>query len=305
MKLDLKTLLYPISVSLPNAWLCNYLLAAVFFLNANGRLPRRPDAANAAINDYIFHRMIGDRWTPLETRCVDKEHAKANATAAAVSVKVPRTVDVFRLGKNARYEDLTVWLRPYVGMHLIAKPTHGSGAVLLLDGELSEARVRAFLAKSNRNFFHPIRETQYLALERKIILEDNISKEGGLNDYKFFCVRGNVICCEVDVDRFTKHKRALCTVPEFTVLPVRTKFLEIPEHVPRPPHLDEMIRIAAELSREFNFVRIDLYDLPDGVYFGEYTFSPGAACDNFSDAEFAQAFLEKVRFLLNPQSAAV
>jgi hypothetical protein len=302
MKIDLHTLVYPLSSALPNAWLWNYLIAAVFFLRANGRLPRRPDAANAAINDFIFHRMISNQWSTLEQRCVDKQYAKTFATSAS-SVKVPRTLDVFSLEGKVRAEDFIAWIRPHLGKRLIAKPTHGSGTVLFLDRDPSNRELLAFLADANRNFFYAIRETQYIALERKILIEENIAANGAVNDYKFFCVRGHVIYCQVDVDRFTDHRRAICTVPEFAVIPVRTKFLDIPERVARPAHLDEMLRIARELSREFGFVRIDLYDVDGGVYFGEYTFSPGAACDNFSSERFAHEFLCTVRSLMQKPPA--
>jgi hypothetical protein len=302
MKIDLKTLVYPVSVALPNRLTTNYLLATIFFLNANRRLPRRPQAANAAINDFIFDRMISDRWSPAEIRCVDKEYAKVHA-ASVSGVKVPRTVDVFPLQSDARTEHFLAWLKPYLGQHLVAKPTHGSGAVLFLDREPSEHEISAFLARSNRNFFHPFRETQYTTLQRKVLIEENLATGADINDYKFFCAAGHVLYCQVDVDRFTNHKRAICTLPEFAVIPVRTKLLDIPRHVDAPPHLRDMVRTAAELSREFGFVRIDLYDVPDGVYFGEYTFSPGAACDNFSDGAFATEFLQKVRSCLErPQT---
>ena len=39
-------------------------------------------------------------------------------------------------------------------------------------------------------------------------------------------------------------------------------------------NLDEMIRIAKILSKDFKFVRVDLYELERKVYFGELTFSP-------------------------------
>ena len=297
MKIDLKTLVHPLSVALPSNWPTNYLLAAVFFLNANRRLPRQPQAADAAINDFIFYRMISNRWSSAEISCVDKEYAKVHAASVA-SVKIPRTVEVFPLSARVRAPEFMSWLKPYLGKHLIAKPTHGSGAVLFLDSDLTESAIVSFLAQSNRNFFHPIRETQYLTLQRKVIIEENISTGTSINDYKFFCAAGQVIYCQVDVDRFTNHKRALCSVPEFALMPVRTKLLDIPDRVDPPAHLAEMLRIAGELSREFGFVRIDLYDCSDGVYFGEYTFSPGAACDNFSDAAFARQFLQKVRLCL-------
>ena len=44
--------------------------------------------------------------------------------------------------------------------------------------------------------------------------------------------------------------------------------------LPKPENLDEMIRIAKILSKDFKFVRVDLYELERKVYFGELTFSP-------------------------------
>ena len=61
MKLDLKRMLYMVSLALPNRWVFNYLIAAVYFARGNGRLPRWPGATNAAINDFIFHEMIRNR----------------------------------------------------------------------------------------------------------------------------------------------------------------------------------------------------------------------------------------------------
>lgn len=295
--MDLKRLLYLVSLALPNLPPFNYLIAVVFFIRANGRLPRRLGAANAEINDFIFYRMIIDRWNSTERLSVDKEFAKALATRTT-KVNVPRTVAVFPLARNTRVGDFIAWVKPYIGKHMVAKPTHGSGAALFLDTPITERDIAVFFSQANMNFFHVIRETQYKSLERKILIEDNISKSGDINDYKFFCVKGHVLYCQVDVDRFTNHKRALCSVPDFAIIPIQTKFLNIPDHLPRPSHFADMIRIAGELSKEFSFVRIDLYDADDGVYFGEYTLSPGAGCDNFSDTVFAQEFLRKVAALI-------
>lgn len=40
-----------------------------------------------------------------------------------------------------------------------------------------------------------------------------------------------------------------------------------------------MLSAAARLSQPFSFVRVDLYDVEGRVYFGELTFTPGAALD--------------------------
>lgn len=42
----------------------------------------------------------------------------------------------------------------------------------------------------------------------------------------------------------------------------------------KPKKFKEMIEIAETLSKEFPFVRIDLYYVNNRIYFGEITFTP-------------------------------
>ena len=44
----------------------------------------------------------------------------------------------------------------------------------------------------------------------------------------------------------------------------------------KPKKLNEMLEIAANLSKDFKFVRVDLYCVRDKIYFGELTFTPAA-----------------------------
>ena len=171
--------------------------------------------------------------------------------------------------------------------------------VLFLDRRVDDGELKEFFAYSKIRLFRLMRETQYEGLERRIILEENISKSENINDYKFFCTRGHVLYCQVDVDRFTEHKRAICTIPDFEIVPVRTRNLKIPGSLERPVEFAEMVRIASELSMDFDFVRIDLYDVEDGIFFGEYTFSPCAGCDKFSNEAFAVDFLSRVTSLIH------
>lgn len=43
---------------------------------------------------------------------------------------------------------------------------------------------------------------------------------------------------------------------------------------PKPAKFDEMVKVAKTLSKGFNFVRIDLYEHDNRVFFGEMTFAP-------------------------------
>jgi hypothetical protein len=56
-----------------------------------------------------------------------------------------------------------------------------------------------------------------------------------------------------------------------------------------------MIEISAQLSRGFDFVRIDLYDTPNGVYFGEFTFTPSAGGCSYSDEGIAIEMARRLR----------
>ena len=55
---------------------------------------------------------------------------------------------------------------------------------------------------------------------------------------------------------------------------------EINNELPGPLHPEEILETAAKLSKEIAhpYVRIDLYDIPEGVYLGEVTPHPGRTC---------------------------
>ena len=48
-------------------------------------------------------------------------------------------------------------------------------------------------------------------------------------------------------------------------------------------YFDEIIAISKDLSKPFEFVRIDLYIGIDGIYFSEFTFTPRDGKQEFSD----------------------
>ena len=61
-----------------------------------------------------------------------------------------------------------------------------------------------------------------------------------------------------------------------------------------------MLEISKILSADFDFVRVDLYDINGKVYFGELTFSPASGVlPNFSEE-----FVREKGKLLNIQTDA-
>lgn len=130
------------------------------------------------------------------------------------------------------------------------------------------------------------KEPQYKNVRRKIIIEKyTADKDGKLNDYKFFCFNGKVKMFKVDFDRFLDHK---CNYYD-----ENCKFLNINEGnynndknaIILPNNIKEMINIAEKISTNFNFVRVDLYNVEGKIYFGELTFTPAAGINPFKPLE--------------------
>ena len=105
-----------------------------------------------------------------------------------------------------------------------------------------------------------------------------------LIDYKFFCFNGEPKCVQVDTGRFDGHQQNYydmqwqslgvhCTYPEGPLLPI-------------PQNFDEMKRLASQLSSDFPFVRVDLYNINGRIYFGELTFYPSSGYGQFHPDDF-------------------
>lgn len=131
------------------------------------------------------------------------------------------------------------------------------------------------------------REWAYTGIKRsRIVIEKLLKVEQGkdIDDYKFFCFGGKVYCIQVDRGRYTYHERNLYT-RDWKLIPVVCSYpnaLPLPE----PLSLQVMIQYAEILSSDFPFVRVDLYDVNDTVYFGELTFYPGSGYEGYIPDEF-------------------
>lgn len=122
-----------------------------------------------------------------------------------------------------------------------------------------------------------------LVLNNEIIKEEQEVSFEELKDYKFFCFNGKVKCFKIDFGRFVEH-HANYYSPEGKLLPFGEKGLEQdPNHIEIiPENLDKMITIAEKLSDGFKFLRVDLYNIKEEIYFGELTFYPASGMGAFT-----------------------
>ena len=82
---------------------------------------------------------------------------------------------------------------------------------------------------------------------------------------------------------------------EWNKLNYTLKKYEPENEIPKPKCLNEMISICRVLSKDFCFVRIDLYEIEEKVYFGEMTFSPAAGNVYYNTKEALDYFGSKIK----------
>lgn len=132
------------------------------------------------------------------------------------------------------------------------------------------------------DYFKIGREWVYKGLKRTILAEKLLLDENGQipSDYKFFCFNGKVKIIQVDFDRFGNQKRNLYD-RAFNRIEGQLLYPNFDGEVLKPTGLDRAIEIAEVLSKEFSFIRVDLYIVNNHVYFGELTNYPGNGFINF------------------------
>ena len=117
-------------------------------------------------------------------------------------------------------------------------------------------------------------------MRRRLLIEPYLGPAEHLNDYKFWVFDGNVKFIQVDLDRFSHHKRQFYDV-NWRRLDVQLKYPTGDSCLPPPRNLDAMRAAAEQLADDLPFVRVDLYDCATGPRFGEMTFWPEAGLCSF------------------------
>jgi len=134
----------------------------------------------------------------------------------------------------------------------------------------------------SENYFLLGREWPYKNVVPRIMAEkymEDISSEI-LIVYKFFCFGGKPEIVQV----ISNDKSELECIDyfdlEWNVLNIRQSFPNSIQKPCKPGRFEEMIRISKKLSKNHPFIRVDLYEINDTVFFSEFTF--------YSDAGFAR-----------------
>jgi hypothetical protein len=181
----------------------------------------------------------------------------------------------------------------------VLKCNHGSGMNIICKNknDLDIPKACAQLSKwMTKNAYWGAREWSYKNIVPKVICEKYMVDESGyeLKDYKFFSFNGEVELIQVDIDRFSNHRRNLYNLNwEFIDATIRypndNSIL-----IKKPICINEMIECAKRLSLGIPHVRVDFYSIFNNFYFGELTFYHGGGFERFSPNTLNKVMGDKI-----------
>ncbi len=264
---------------------------------------RRP----TTFNEKVRYKMLRDRRQLLVTMA-DKAAVRDHAASTIGPEYLPRSYGILT-------DPAELWALDLPPAYVV-KPTHGSGAVLAvhpgappnavlprpdhdwaytelhptaLDRREFEALARGWLKRLHGG--GPNREWAYSLVPPQLLVEEFLMDAQGCvpHDYKFFVFHGRCQYVQVDTGRFNGHTQDFF-LPTWEHLPMSGGPPWADPTPPRPERLAEMISVAERLAGDTDFVRVDLYALPDRIVFGELTNYPAGGHSPFFPESFNAEF---------------
>ena len=175
----------------------------------------------------------------------------------------------------------------------VLKTTHDSGGVVIcedkkeLDIDQTKKKLKQFL---HYNYFNEGREWPYKNVKPRIVAEKYMEgrKEQSFKDYKIFCFNGQVKMTLVLTD--LQHEENVTQKfynRDWELMPLKeSDSPHSDEAIERPYNYQEMIKVAETLAEDIPFVRVDLYEINQKVYFGELTFFPNKGQNTFEPEKY-------------------
>ncbi|RTL54729.1 MAG: hypothetical protein EKK40_02785 [Bradyrhizobiaceae bacterium] len=233
--------------------------------------------------DLVSPRSINDKmqWLKLfdQTRnkifCSDKIRVRDYVERTVGPFNVPQLYQTVRRFSEIEFSTLPP--------HFVIKTNHDSGTGILVKDRPTETLIETFRprlerALANKTFGWDKGEWAYRFIEPRILVEEYLSPQShdAPPDFKFFCIEGNARFCHYIRDRYTNPKEQVVDLdgndlgqslnPEFKLL---SDFV-------KPDNWLKMIEMAESVSREFKFVRVDMYNIDGRIAVGEMTMWPQA-----------------------------
>lgn len=170
----------------------------------------------------------------------------------------------------------------------VLKCNHDQGSVIIVENKNSintKEVIRKLNYKIKQNAYYGTREYPYKNIKPKVFAEEYLGNN--IIDYKFYCFNGEpkFLYCGQGLTEDHSLKIDFYDL-DWNLMPFyRTDYHRL-GNIPKPLHLDEMLIIARMLCKDIPFVRIDLFEVADKVYFSEFTLCPASGYMPFVPKEY-------------------
>lgn len=173
----------------------------------------------------------------------------------------------------------------------VLKGTHGSGFNIIVrdKSKLNKIQTKLMLwTWLHQNIAWSGREWVYMDMPRHIIAEKYLDDgDGDLRDYKFYCFNGEPRLMQLEIGRDTAGNIRNFYDMDWNLMPFGKAMPHRPDVVvPKPNKFEEMKKIAKDLCKPFQYVRVDFYLVGDKIFFGELTFFPAGGAPDFVPSEY-------------------
>ena len=236
-------------------------------------------SAPTGINEKINWRIVRDDRPMWDWTC-DKIAMKTEVARRAPGLKVPAV-----LWSGTDVADLAG--RDF-GDRWILKGNRGTGQIYLGRGHVNMDEIKRTMLRWKMD--RPGRvlgETAYLRAAPGFFVEQWVGEPDHVpTDYKVFVFDGVARFLTVHTGRFHDHHASLYS-PSWERLAARLP--GAPAHdqdLPQPETLAELIHGAELVAAGFDFIRVDLFVVSDGVWFGETTPYPWSGLNQLIPQSF-------------------
>lgn len=182
----------------------------------------------------------------------------------------------------------------------VLKAAHGSNMGLIVtDKSKINWKQQKMLMKLwlKQDIYWSGREWVYKGMPKRIIAEKYLEDEQGeLKDYKIFCFNGKACFLKYYGGRYSSSRFANCYDRDLNLLPVSDNVFKDNPSVIKPikkETFEKMVKIAEDLAKPFQQVRVDFYFANEKIYFGEMTFFHSGGVVKWNPDEYDKIVGEK------------
>lgn len=169
----------------------------------------------------------------------------------------------------------------------VAKANHNSGPVQIVKDKTKANKKEIIRELNNQlklDYGILSMEKYYSGIPRNIIVEKYL--KDNIEDYKFHTFRGKVY-----LERITREGLgSMYSVDVWKNMNFSIGYQVDNNIYPKPKNFEKMLEMVKKLSQEFEYVRVDLYNVDGKIYVGELTFCESSGFGKFTNEEWDYIF---------------